>query len=156
MVQRSSKRIPLIRNSNKRKVHMSNSIEDATGIGKQLLLELYECNGRNLRDASFVKRVIVQACIRTAVTLVETVFYQFSNGGITGAALIAESHVTVHTWPERGYAAVDVFTCGKNIDHFSIIHFLVKKFAAKRWESTFILRGVSATKTLTTRPNDLS
>ena len=81
-------------------------------MGKHCILELYGCSAARLDDEAFLRRTITAAVQRAGATLLQLITHQFEPQGITGLALLAESHLSIHTWPESGYAAVDVFTCG--------------------------------------------
>ena len=81
-------------------------------VGKHCILELYDCDPSKLDDEAFLMSAITQAAERAGATLLNLITHQFDPQGVTGLALLAESHISIHTWPESGYAAVDVFTCG--------------------------------------------
>ena len=81
-------------------------------VGKHCILELYDCDSSKLDDEDFLRAAITQAAERAGATLLNLITHQFEPQGVTGLALLAESHISIHTWPESGYAAVDVFTCG--------------------------------------------
>jgi S-adenosylmethionine decarboxylase len=81
-------------------------------VGKHCILELYDCNHERLDDEAFLRNAITSAAKRAGATLLHLVTHRFEPQGVTGLALLAESHISIHTWPESGYAAVDVFTCG--------------------------------------------
>ena len=81
-------------------------------VGKHCILELYACNQDRLNDEAFLRDAITEAAKRAGATLLHLVTHHFEPQGVTGLALLAESHISIHTWPESGYAAVDVFTCG--------------------------------------------
>jgi len=81
-------------------------------VGKHCILELYACNQERLNDEAFLRTAITDAAKRAGATLLHLVTHHFEPQGVTGLALLAESHISIHTWPESGYAAVDVFTCG--------------------------------------------
>jgi S-adenosylmethionine decarboxylase len=81
-------------------------------VGKHCILELYDCNHERLDDEAFLRNAITSAAKRAGATLLHLVTHHFEPQGVTGLALLAESHISIHTWPESGYAAVDVFTCG--------------------------------------------
>ena len=81
-------------------------------VGKHCILELYDCDSSKLDDEVFLRSAITQAAERAGATLLNLITHQFQPQGVTGLALLAESHISIHTWPEAGYAAVDVFTCG--------------------------------------------
>ena len=81
-------------------------------IGKHCILELYDCDCARLDDEAFLRSAITNAALRAGATLLQLITHHFQPHGVTGLALLAESHISIHTWPESGYAAVDVFTCG--------------------------------------------
>ncbi|UWQ20768.1 adenosylmethionine decarboxylase [Jannaschia sp. W003] len=80
-------------------------------IGRHLLLEHW--GGRGLRDAALLERSMRAAAREAGAHILGAHFHPFEGGGVTGVLLLAESHVTVHTWPEHGYAALDLFMCGE-------------------------------------------
>jgi S-adenosylmethionine decarboxylase len=86
--------------------------EITTTIGKHCILELYGCDSGKLNDEAFLRSAITHAAQRAGATLLNLITHHFEPQGVTGLALLAESHISIHTWPESGYAAVDVFTCG--------------------------------------------
>ena len=81
-------------------------------VGKHCILELYNCDPAKLDDEAFLRTAITNAAKRAGATLLNLITHRFDPQGVTGLALLAESHISIHTWPESGYAAVDVFTCG--------------------------------------------
>ena len=81
-------------------------------VGKHCILELYQCDAAKLDDEAFLRTAITAAAKRAGATLLNLITHRFEPQGVTGLALLAESHISIHTWPESGYAAVDVFTCG--------------------------------------------
>ena len=81
-------------------------------VGKHCILELYGCDSSRLDDEAFLRDTITAAAKRAGATLLNLITHRFEPQGVTGLALLAESHISIHTWPESGYAAVDVFTCG--------------------------------------------
>jgi len=85
-------------------------------LGTHLLIEFYDCDKKALNDERFIEKLFIKAAQEAKATVVEQVFHKFSPHGVSGVVVISESHLAVHTWPEYGYAAVDVFTCGTEID----------------------------------------
>ncbi len=90
-------------------VHTSTEV-----IGKHCILELYDCDKNKLNDEAFVRTSITIASKVAGAKLLNLITHRFDPQGVTGLALLAESHISIHTWPENGYAAVDVFTCGNH------------------------------------------
>ena len=85
-------------------------------LGTHLLLELEGCRSDLLDDLDHIRTSMLSAATETGATIIGETFHKFSPTGVTGVVAIAESHICVHTWPERGYAAADIFTCGTSFD----------------------------------------
>ena len=81
-------------------------------VGKHCILELYDCDQSKLNDEAFLRTTVTTAAKLAGAKLLNLITHRFEPQGVTGLALLAESHISIHTWPEHGYAAVDVFTCG--------------------------------------------
>ena len=84
-------------------------------LGKHVLVELYDCDYKLLNDINFIKEVMLEAAKKSGATVLGESFHQFSPQGVSGVIIIAESHLTIHTWPEHGYAGADFFTCGTRV-----------------------------------------
>jgi S-adenosylmethionine decarboxylase len=110
-------------------------------IGSQVLLDLYECEVDRLDDLEWVKTTLVNAAQAAGATIVETVFHKFAPWGISGVVVIAESHLAIHIWPESRYAAVDVFTCGSNVQMDVATAFLTREFRSRRPMQRSFMRG---------------
>ncbi len=82
---------------------------------KHLLLELYKCNYDKLNDESFLRCTLNRASKLAKATVLNLISNKFEPQGVTAIALLAESHISIHTWPESFYSAVDIFTCGQNM-----------------------------------------
>ncbi len=82
---------------------------------KHLLLELYGCDSEKLDDESFLRCTLNRASKLASATVLNLISNKFEPQGVTAIALLAESHISIHTWPESNYSAVDIFTCGKNM-----------------------------------------
>ena len=82
---------------------------------KHLLLELYRCDFEKLNDESFLRCTLNRAAKLANATVLNLMSNKFEPQGVTAIALLAESHISIHTWPESNYSAVDIFTCGKNM-----------------------------------------
>lgn len=101
-------------------------------VGSHCILELYDCSEALLNDADFVQQSLRDAAKQANATLLNEVLHQFEPQGITALALLSESHISIHTWPEVGYAALDVFTCGSHTDPEEACRYLIKAFRAGR------------------------
>ena len=82
---------------------------------KHLLLELYKCDNEKLNDESFLRCTLNRAAKLANATVLNLISNKFEPQGVTAIALLAESHISIHTWPESNYSAVDIFTCGQNM-----------------------------------------
>ncbi|MBI4691803.1 MAG: S-adenosylmethionine decarboxylase proenzyme [Nitrospirae bacterium] len=111
-------------------------------LGKHLLIELKDCNPEILKDLEKVRNAMVSAAKRARATIIDVSFHEFSPFGISGMVVIAESHLSIHTWPEYGYAAVDIFTCGDIIKPEAAAQFLIEKFKCKNPSVVEMKRGI--------------
>ena len=110
-----------------------------TFAGTHLILDLSEAG--HLDDVPYIERALVAAVEAADATLLHIHLHHFSpNGGVSGVAVLAESHISVHTWPERGFAAFDIFMCGKADPHKSI-PVLERAFQPKSMCVQELLRG---------------
>ena len=82
---------------------------------KHLLLELYRCDQEKLNDESFLRCILNRAAKLANASVLNLISNKFEPQGVTAIALLAESHISIHTWPESNYSAVDIFTCGKEM-----------------------------------------
>ena len=85
-------------------------------LGIQILLDLENCNDNILDDIDFIKKLLIKSAIESGATIVGESFHKFNPVGVTGIVSIAESHISIHTWPEYSYAAADIFSCGESFD----------------------------------------
>lgn len=85
-------------------------------LGRHLIVEVFDADPSLLNDARALEQLLLQAAHAAHATVIESVFHRFSPHGVSGVVVIAESHLTIHTWPEYGYAAIDIFTCGPKMD----------------------------------------
>lgn len=107
-------------------------------LGTHAIVELFGCE--HLNDLSLVRDTLTEAARLCGATVLHTKFHQFSPQGLTGYILLAESHISIHTWPEYGYAAVDLFTCGSMDTKKAFAH-IAKQLGASRVARKTLLRG---------------
>lgn len=81
-------------------------------LGRHLLGEFYGCDAALSDDLEGVRTLLLDAAAAVGATVVGDAFHRYDPHGVSGTLLIAESHLSVHTWPEHGYVAIDIFTCG--------------------------------------------
>lgn len=113
-----------------------------TGISNHLLAEYYDCDVAILDDIEKLEAYLKEAVLLSGATIVKSVFHQFSPYGVTGVIVIEESHISIHTWPEYNYAAVDFFTCNPEMDYHKTFQFLKKQLGASdESEELVVSRG---------------
>ncbi len=111
-------------------------------LGRHILAEVFGCDRSILDDPAKVERILVDAALGAGAEVREVAFHKFSPQGVSGVVIISESHLAVHTWPELGYAALDVFTCGENVDPWDACQAVVDAFHAETVQATETLRGI--------------
>lgn len=111
-------------------------------LGRHILAELYGCNPESLNDLKKVEKAMVSAALKSGAEVREVAFHKFSPQGVSGVVVISESHLAIHTWPEYGYAAVDVFTCGDQVDPWIACDYINEAFGAKNVTANEVKRGV--------------
>lgn len=109
-------------------------------LGRHLIIELYECDVQLLADPEVVEQYMTRTAQQIGATVVTSNFHHFSPLGVSGVVIIQESHLTIHTWPEYGYAAIDIFTCG-DIETAKGADLLKVFFGAARMEIKELRRG---------------
>ncbi len=110
-------------------------------VGRHCILELYNCPTHLLNNPVFMKQALEKAAKVAKSTLLSEVTHHFEPYGVTGLALLAESHISIHTWPEYGYIAVDIFTCGEYAEPEKACRYLVQAFQASNHTLLTLPRG---------------
>jgi len=98
---------------------------------RHFLLELYGCDYEKLNDESFLRCALNNAAKLANATVLNLISNKFEPQGVTAIALLAESHLSIHTWPESHYSAVDIFTCGQNMKPDLSCKYLIEALMAK-------------------------
>jgi len=111
-------------------------------LGRHLIVELYGCDAQILDNLELIRTNMLKAAKDCGATIIGEMFHQFTPQGLSGAVVIAESHFTIHTWPELGYAAMDFFTCGDSVNPWKAFAYLKKVFRADREIIKEIDRGL--------------
>jgi S-adenosylmethionine decarboxylase len=109
-------------------------------LGKHLLAEYYGCDRGLLNDAPALSRLLKRAAAAAGVSVVGSIEHRFSPHGVTCVVAIEESHLSLHTWPEAGYAAADFFTCGEGLPN-QAHQVLLEGLGAGRTEVMLVHRG---------------
>ena len=111
-------------------------------LGIHLMLELKACNSDLLDDLDYVKDSMVRAADEVGAHIIGESFHRFHPRGVTGILAIAESHICIHTWPEYGYAAADIFTCSTTSEPKRAAQILIDRLESKEASLTELKRGV--------------
>lgn len=111
-------------------------------LGRHLLVELWEVEEDLLQDVEWVRKTLLKAAHHAQTTVVSQTFHRFAPQGVSGVVVIAESHISIHTWPELGYAAVDVFTCGDHTMPERAAAYIVEQSRAGRHSVMGLDRGI--------------
>jgi S-adenosylmethionine decarboxylase len=110
-------------------------------IGRHLIAELYGCNAKSLDCQDTVRTHMIAAAETIGATVVNDAFHKFAPQGVSGTVVIAESHLSIHTWPEVGYVAVDIYTCG-GLDPRLGFEYLGRALGATSCRIQEIVRGL--------------
>lgn len=109
-------------------------------LGRHVIVEFYDCEA-DLSDVIFVEQAMLDAAKTAGATIINSTFHHFSPYGVSGVVVIQESHLAIHTWPEFGYASVDVFTCGDEVNPWVSYNYLKNTFKARNHSAIEALRG---------------
>ena len=115
-------------------------------LGRHVLAEIYGCSFEILNNVQKVEQIMVNAELEAGAEIREVVFHKFSPQGVSGVVVISESHLAIHTWPELGYAAVDVFTCGERVNPWDACNYLSAMFKAGHMDAKEVKRGLGCEK----------
>ena len=127
-----------------KKSHIVSTFSDEKKLNhqsKHFLLELYRCDCDKLNDESFLRCILNRAAKLANATVLNLISNKFAPQGVTAIALLAESHISIHTWPESNYSAVDIFTCGQNMMPELASQYLIESLKAKEHSLRVIERN---------------
>jgi S-adenosylmethionine decarboxylase proenzyme len=111
-------------------------------LGKQVAVDFYDCDEGLLNNSSFLEETLKRAANEAGATVIQSVFHTFSPHGVSGVTVIAESHLCIHTWPEYQYAAVDIFTCSKEMDNYKALLLIKDALKARFYSVVELKRGI--------------
>lgn len=115
---------------------------DFSTIGRHLVVEYRGCGERVLNDLTRIQSTMENAATACGATIVDSVWHRFTPTGVSGIILVQESHLSIHTWPERQYAAVDLYTCG-DLDPLKAHRVLTEGLGSTHQEVVVMLRGLT-------------
>lgn len=111
-------------------------------IGYHYIVEATGCNPEVLGDPDAMRETLIQAARAGGMGLRTSYFYRFAPSGVSGVVIVSESHISVHSWPEKGYAALDVFVCGEAVKPETAIDFILERLGCRDAHVTEIKRGI--------------
>lgn len=100
---------------------------------KHVLFTLYGCDVDLLDDRMFIENMLFETASESNATFLNTVSHQFEPQGVTAVTLLAESHISIHTWPEKCMAVCDIFTCGDHTIPMEGFEYMKDKLRATHW-----------------------
>lgn len=115
-------------------------------LGTHIVCELSGCNAAMLTDVDAVAKMMEQAALEANATPITKAFHRFQPQGVSGVVVIQESHLSIHTWPETGYAAMDFYTCGDHTDPWAACEYAAKILRATNMRTTEVKRGIEASR----------
>jgi S-adenosylmethionine decarboxylase len=113
------------------------------GNGRHLILDLYDCDPEILNNYEELQRLLEASLVMAKANILRIFGEKFEPQGVTLLALLAESHASIHTWPELGYAAIDLYTCGDKTETHKAAEFLKSKLKAEIAEQKELSRSVT-------------
>ena len=116
-------------------------LKNNTYLGIQYFVEFYDCDVEILNNSESIQKIMSEAALKANSTIVQQFFHNFKPYGVSGTIVIAESHLNIHTWPEHGYAAVDLFSCGHEIKGKAAIKYLKKELGSTQKKKKKKYRG---------------
>jgi len=111
-------------------------------LGRHLLIELHDCDRDALDDIDLIRDTLVEAADRLQSSILDVSTHKFQPIGCTAIVMIAESHLSIHTWPEHGYAAMDIFTCSQTMQPADVVGFISARLQSKNVQSLEVNRGI--------------
>ncbi|AIF43236.1 adenosylmethionine decarboxylase [Virgibacillus sp. SK37] len=115
-------------------------------IGRHVIAELWGCNIEKLNDMGLIERIFVNAALKAGAEIREVAFHKFAPHGVSGVVIISESHLTIHSFPEHGYASIDVYTCGDIIDPNVAAEYIAEALESDSCEKVEVPRGMGPIK----------
>lgn len=110
-------------------------------MGRHVISELWGCDFEKLNSLVQIEQIFVEAALRSGAEVREVAFHKFAPQGISGVVIISESHLTIHSFPEHGYASIDVYTCG-DLDPNVAANYIAEALGAETRENVELPRGM--------------
>lgn len=111
-------------------------------LGRHIIAEFVDCDSSLLNDMAKIRTILTEAARQSGATVVDSVFHHYNPHGLSGVVVIAESHLSIHTWPEYGYASVDFYTCGNRVDPWRACHYMREQLKCRDIFTKELHRGI--------------
>jgi S-adenosylmethionine decarboxylase len=111
-------------------------------LGRHLIVEYSDCDRAILSNVELLETHLKESVRKSGATIVRSVFHEYNPQGVSGVVVIAESHISIHTWPEYGYAAVDFFTCGQSVDPYKAHEYMKEALQSRNAQVQELRRGI--------------
>lgn len=118
-------------------------------LGRHLIVEFTGCDTSTLDNLKKLRKIMRAAAVMAGATIVNTTAHRYAPHGVTVMVVISESHLSVHSWPEYGYAAVDIFTCGESVDPYKALECIKQELGAADVQVKELARGIPSSTTET-------
>lgn len=115
--------------------------ESMSQLGSHVIMDLHGCDADRLDDADYIKEVLEKAADAARATIIRTILHRYQPQGVTGVCLVQESHLSIHTWPEFGFVAVDIFMCGQEGDPQKALEYIKSALGGGEGQRLEIARG---------------
>jgi S-adenosylmethionine decarboxylase len=132
--------IPSLKPSSRKTLNLEEDYS-MTVLGTHILVELEGCDLNKINSVDFIENTMILAAQEAGATVLGHQFHRFQPQGVSGVVVLAESHISIHTWPEHKFASCDVYVCGNKVDPMKAVFCLVENLGAKISFTNMILRG---------------
>lgn len=116
--------------------------EEMKALGRHIVVEAFDCDDGTLNNTQLLRLMLLDAVREANMTVCGEIFHEFSPHGVTGVVVVKESHISIHTWPEYGYASIDIFTCGNYSNPWKAYQYIIDTLKPKRIQVIELKRGV--------------
>lgn len=116
-------------------------LNNVSPTGIHYLLSFFGCDAKQIDSTKFWKKILSESVSKTDMKIIGSIFHRFTPHGITGLLLLSSSHLSIHTWPEYGYVACDLFSCSKKGNNEKVINSLLKNIKHTKYEIRKLKRG---------------
>lgn len=117
-----------------------NTVHDT--VGSHVVVDLSGCTAETLQNLGLIQEVMEEGVRQSGATIINSFFHRFTPIGVSGVILLSESHASIHTWPDEGYASIDIYTCGEHVFPEKACNYIISRLGAQYADYTLINRGL--------------